>query len=79
MCPGFVRTEFFEVAKRTKNPETCQHFSPMYEPADVVKKAISDSAKGHDLSILGFTTRFRRFMARVLPAKWVMDTWMKIK
>lgn len=79
VCPGFVRTEFFEVAKRTKNPETCQHFSPMYEPADVVKKAISDSAKGHDLPILGFTTRFRRFMARVLPAKWVMDTWMKIK
>ena len=37
VCPGFVRTEFFEVAKRTKNPETCQHFSPMYEPADVVQ------------------------------------------
>ncbi|MBP3701557.1 MAG: SDR family NAD(P)-dependent oxidoreductase, partial [Lachnospiraceae bacterium] len=40
VCPGYVRTEFFRVAQETANPDTCQNFTPMYEPEDVIRKAL---------------------------------------
>jgi len=79
VCPGFVRTEFFDVARDTANPDTCQNFTPMYEPEDVVAKALIDSARGKDLSVLGLNTKLKRMAGKLLPAKLVMNTWMKIK
>ena len=79
VCPGYVRTEFFQVAQDTKNPDTCQNFTPMYEPEDVVRKALADSTKGKDLSVLGLNTKLKRMAGKLLPAKLVMATWMKIK
>ena len=79
VCPGFVRTEFFDVARDTANPYTCTNFKPMYEPADVVRKALVDSRKGKDLSVLGINTKLKRMAGKLLPSKMVMATWMKIK
>lgn len=79
VCPGFVRTEFFAVAQDTKNPNTCTNFKPMYEPEDVVRKALKDSHKGKDLSVLGLNTKLKRMAGKLLPAKMVMNTWLKIK
>lgn len=79
VCPGYVRTEFFQVAQDTKNPTTCSNFKPMYEPEDVVRKALRDSRKGKDLSVLGLNTKLKRWAGKLLPAKMVMNTWLKIK
>lgn len=79
VCPGYVRTEFFQVAQDTKNPDTCKNFKPMYEPEDVVRKALSDSRKGRDLSVLGLDTKMKRLSGKLLPAGLVMKVWMKIK
>lgn len=79
VCPGYVRTEFFKVAQDTKNPDTCKNFKPMYEPEDVVRKALGDSRKGRDLSVLGLDTRLKRLSGKLLPAGLVMKVWMKIK
>lgn len=79
VCPGYVRTEFFSVAQQTKNPDTCQNFSPLYEPEDVVKKALRDSARGKDISVLGFTTNIRRLGAKLLPTRLAIATWLKIR
>ncbi len=79
VCPGYVRTEFFQVAKDTKNPDTCNNFKPLYEAGDVVKKALRDSAKGKDLSVLGLDTKFKRWSGKLLPAGLVMRIWLKIK
>ena len=79
VCPGWVRTEFYQVAQDTKNPNALTNFSPLYEPEDVIRKALKDSRKGKDLSILGLTVRLQKLAARLLPASWVMKVWMKIK
>ncbi len=79
VCPGYVRTEFFQVAQDTKNPTTCSNFKPMYEPEDVVRKALRDSKRGKDLSVLGLNTKLKRTAAKFLPTKMVMNTWLKIK
>jgi len=79
VCPGYVRTEFFQVAQDTRNPTTCSNFKPMYEPEDVVRKALRDSRRGKDLSVLGMNTKLKRWAGKLLPAKMVMNTWLKIK
>ena len=79
VCPGYVRTEFFQVAQQTANPTTCQNFTPMYEPEDVIRKALKDSKKGKDLSVLGMNTKLKRMSGKLLPSKLVMSVWMKIK
>lgn len=79
VCPGYVRTEFFDVAKDTKNPDTCRNFKPLYEPADVIKKALKDSRKGKDMSVLGLHVKLLRLMSKLLPHSLVMKTWMNIK
>lgn len=79
VCPGYVRTEFFDVAKDTKNPDTCRNFKPMYEPEDVIKKALKDSASGKDMSVLGLHVKLLRLMSKLLPHSFIMRSWMKIK
>ena len=79
VCPGYVRTEFFRVAQETANPDTCKNFTPMYEPEDVIRKALKDSKKGKDLSVLGLNTKLKRMSGKLLPSKLVMAVWMKIK
>ena len=79
LCPGYVRTEFFRVAQDTNNPETCQNFSPMYEPEYVVRKALKDSRKGKDMSVPGFSVKAQRLAAKLLPHSLVMKVWLKIK
>lgn len=79
VCPGYVRTEFFEVAKDTKNPNTCRNFKPLYETEDVVEKALKDSKKGRDMSVLGLHVKFLRLMSKLLPHRLVMNLWLKIK
>ena len=51
----------------------------MYEPEDVIRKALKDSKKGRDLSVLGMNTKMKRWSGKLLPAKLVMSVWMKIK
>jgi Short-chain dehydrogenases of various substrate specificities len=79
VCPGYVRTEFFEVARNTKNPDACQNFKPMYEPDAVVRKALRDSRKGKDISVLGIQVKLMRLMSKLLPHKLMMKIWLKIK
>lgn len=79
VCPGYVRTEFFRVAQDTKNPTTCTNFKPMYEPEDVVRKALADSRKGKDMSVLGLHVQWLRFLSKILPHAIVMRSWLKIK
>lgn len=79
VCPGFVNTEFFDVAKKTKNPDTCKNFTPLYESRDVVKKALRDAARGRDMSVLGWNVKIQRLACKLLPKKWIMQTWLKIK
>ena len=79
VCPGYVNTEFFAVAQQTKNPDTCRNFTPMYESRDVVRRALSDAARGKDMSVLGANVKLQRLAAKVLPKRLIMRAWMKIK
>jgi len=74
VCPGWVRTEFFDHAV---TDDTIQYYNRFYEPEQVVKTAIKDMKKGKDVSICGFQVKAQVLAVKFLPHKTVMRIWLK--
>lgn len=83
VCPGPVKTEFFEVAQ---NPNSTgklnegeeppvaveqRHAFLAAEPRAVVNLAYRDSKAGRELSIYGTPIKIFVFLASILPAAWI--------
>ncbi|MBO5778233.1 MAG: SDR family NAD(P)-dependent oxidoreductase [Clostridia bacterium] len=79
LCPGYVDTEFFEVAAKSEDPEACTNFTPLYPVDRVVKKALADARRGKDMSVPGAYVKTMRLLCKLLPHALVMKIWMKIK
>lgn len=75
ICPGWVKTEFFEHAVSDNGAVT--YYDKLWEPSEVAKQALKDYKKGKDLSILGHTVRRQVFLVKMLPHKLIMRIWMK--
>ena len=46
VCPGWVKTEFFDVAKNTEKVHGPKKYKPMLDSKKVVKKAVNAAIKG---------------------------------
>lgn len=79
LCPGYVDTEFFEVAAQSEDPDACTRFSPLYAPEFVVKKALRAAERGKDICVPGMQVKLMRLAAKLLPHSLVMKVWMKIR
>ena len=78
VCPFWTKTAFFNRATDTKSKEpVVTKYVAMYKPEKVVEKAIRDTIKGKELSILGFIARSQVRLVNMLPKKMVMSTWIK--
>ena len=75
ICPGWVKTEFFDRAVTDESVITYYH--KYFESADVVKKALKDMKKGKDVSILGFSIRVQVLLTKLLPHRLVMWIWCR--
>lgn len=81
VCPGPVKTEFFDVANNPKgmgkanadvpSTPTPPHYKLAAEAADVVNLAYRDCKSGKAYSIYGFPIRVFVLLAKFLPAEWV--------
>ncbi len=72
VCPGPVRTEFFEAAKSTVDPMK-EKF--MAESTAVVKQALNDAEEGKELSIYGMSMKLVHLAGKLLPQRlliWFM-------
>ncbi len=76
VCPGWVRTEFFDHATATDS-KAVTYFNKIYESKDVIKTALKDMKKGKDVSIHGFRVKSQVFLVKLLPHKLVMKIWLK--
>ena len=72
VCPGWVKTEFFD---RAVHDDTITYYSRFYESKDVVRKAVKDMYRGKDVSVHGGLINWQRFLAKILPHKTVMNIW----
>ena len=75
VCPGWVKTDFFDRANISTNPENTLA-KPAVLAKDVVKKAIRDTEKGKDVSYYGAYNNFHHLLAKLMPASFMMKVWM---
>ena len=74
VCPGWVRTEFFD---RAVTDDTITYYNKYYDSDEVVERALKDMKKGRDVSVCGFSTRMQVRLAKILPHKTVMKIWCR--
>ena len=74
LCPGWIKTEFFDHAV---HDDTISYYDRFYEPEQVVELAIKDMKKAKSVSILGFPVRMQVKLVKHAPTDFVMDTWCK--
>ncbi len=75
ICPGWVRTEFFDRAK-TEQSDAITYFNKIYEAKDVVATAYKDMKKNKDVSIHGLSVKLQVLLVKILPHKFVIKTWL---
>ena len=75
VCPGWVRTEFFDRAVIDKS--TIVYYNNFVTASQVVTKAIKDMKKKKDISICGISTNLQVFLAKLLPHRLFMWIWCK--
>ena len=72
VCPGWVKTEFFNTAV---SDDTITYYNRYYESKEVVLRAIKDMNRGKDVSVCGFPIRAQVLGVKLLPHKLVMRIW----
>lgn len=66
VCPGPVRTGFFEVAEKYNKAMRFKKWF-MVEASDVTKKALYDTMRGKNCSIYGFSMKAFHIVAKLFP------------
>ena len=75
VCPGWVRTEFFDTA--VTDPKVITYYDRWYEAADVVRRALRDLRRGKDVSVCGLPVRAQVLLVKLLPHRLVMRIWCR--
>ena len=71
VCPGPVRTEFFDIAETTGDIPLYKRLV-MAHPRRVVATAIRDRLAGRDRSVYGVTMKAFRLLCKALPHRWLL-------
>ncbi len=74
VCPGWVKTEFFN---RAVTDDTITYYNRYYTAEEVVRRAIRDMKRGKDVSICGKQVRAQVRLTKFLPHTIVMKIWCK--
>lgn len=72
VCPGPVKTEFFDIAEGTGNIALYKRLV-MANPRRVVAKSIRDSVAGREISVYGLTMKVFSFLCKVLPHRLILS------
>ena len=78
VCPGPVRTEFFDIAQTTGEIPLYKKLV-MADPGKVVAKAIRDSIAGREVSVYGIWMKVFWVLAKVFPHSLILDIMEKIE
>ena len=74
VCPGWIRTEFQQVAEHDRY---IRYVDRWYGPDEVVDQAMKDLKKKKQVSILGHPVRRQVRLVKFLPVNLVMDIWCR--
>ena len=74
VCPGWVKTEFFD---RAVTDDTIKYYNKFFTSDEVVRRAVYDMYRGRDVSVCGASIRAQVLLTKLLPHKLVMKIWCK--
>ncbi len=74
VCPGWIKTEFQQVAGHDKY---IRYVDKWYGPDEVAEQAMKDLKRKKTVSILGHPVRRQVRLVKFLPVQFVMDTWCR--
>lgn len=74
ICPGWVKTEFFD---RAVKDDTIKYYNKFFTSQEVVDRAIYDMDREKDVSVCGASIRGQVLLTKLLPHKLVMKIWCK--
>ena len=74
VCPGWVKTEFFD---RAVKDDTIKYYNKFFTSEEVVERAVYDMYRGKDVSVCGASIRGQVLLTKLLPHKLVMKIWCK--
>ncbi|MBE6584632.1 MAG: SDR family NAD(P)-dependent oxidoreductase [Ruminococcaceae bacterium] len=74
VCPGWVKTEFFD---RAVTDDTIKYYNKFFTSEEVVRRAVYDMYRGKDVSVCGASIRAQVLLTKLLPHKLVMKIWCK--
>ncbi len=74
VCPGWVRTEFFDHAV---TDDTITYYNKFFTPTEVITRALRDMKRGKDVSVCGFSIRAQVLLTKLLPHRLVMKIWCR--
>ena len=74
VCPGWIRTEFMDVARDTKNGRTVRCFPFALRPETVARRALRDS-RWMAVTTCGLPALVQRVASKFLPHCFIMACW----
>ena len=74
VCPGWIKTEFQDVAEHDKY---IRYVDRWYGPDEVAAQTMKDLKRKKTVSILGEPVRRQVRLVKFLPVKYVMNTWCR--
>lgn len=74
VCPGWVKTEFFDHAV---TDDTITYYNRFFTAEQVVTRALRDMKKGKDVSVCGASVRNQVRLTKLLPHRLVMRIWCR--
>lgn len=78
VCPGWIKTEFMEVARDTKNGNTVRHFPFALRPETVARRALRDS-RLLAVTTCGLPALVQRAASKFLPHCLIMACWEALR
>ncbi len=74
VCPGWVRTEFFDHAVKD---DTICYYNKFFTSEQVITRALRDMKKRKDVSVCGFSVRAQVLLTKLLPHRLIMKIWCR--
>ncbi len=75
VCPGWVKTEFFDRA--VVDDSVITYYNQFFTAEQVVNRAFKDMKRGKDVSVVGPMIRAQVLLTKILPHTLVMKIWLK--
>lgn len=78
VCPGWVRTEFFDHTNDSKVRYSPKAYKPMLEKEDVVRKSLKAVRKNKALCVVGKFTKLQHVLSKLVPHSILIAIWKRM-